>query len=122
MLCVFGKRLPYSITDYSHLVSGYARCYESNPSNEAADDLAKATANPFAGVPSRMVSFATAKALITRIISDPPPNKPPADMVYEYLYLQTPFFYVKETRHCSRRALFKRTGRWPYLNTVHDIS
>ncbi len=49
--------------------------------NEAADELAKAAAT---ATPPRLLSFATAKALIRRTVTDPSPNRPRTAMVYEH--------------------------------------
>ncbi len=53
------------------------------PGNEAADELAKAAATA-TDTPPRTISFATAKALIRRTVTDPSPNRPRTAMVYEH--------------------------------------
>ncbi len=52
------------------------------PGNEAADALAKAAATA-TDAPPRPISFATAKALIRRTVTDPPSNRARIAMVYE---------------------------------------
>ncbi len=46
------------------------------PGNEAADELAKATATTTTDTPPRPISFATAKALIRRTVTNLPPKRP----------------------------------------------
>ncbi len=57
--------------------------HEGIPGNEVADELAKAAATA-TDTPPRPISFATAKALIRRTVTDPPSNRPRTAMVYEH--------------------------------------
>ncbi len=87
------------------------------PGNVAADELAKAAAT-VTDMPPPPISFATAKALIRRTITDPSPNRPRTAMVYEHFSWKVDCIATSNRAHGACRASLRLPKEKKYETRV----